>query len=139
VQSENKQGIAFSHVTTQPVVISRILHHNELVFNLKPDKNTHFEKAAGEKWRLGDKCWMCDRSRYTIIVFNRETASKYFTEVTDPSMIKEIRHKYKLHEIENFMAGRPDSVQIMGSFTDDVVCNMMNINLFNLLLDKQDL
>lgn len=126
-------------MTTQPVVISRNLHHNELIFNVKSDKNTHFEKAASEKWRIGEKCWICDRSRYTIIVFNRETAKKYFTEVNDQSMINEIRHKYKLYDIENFMAERPDSIQIMGSFTNDVVCNMININLFNLLLDKHDL
>lgn len=27
----------------------------------------------------------------------------------------------------------------MGTFTENVVCNMLNINLFNLLIDKQEL
>ncbi len=139
VQSEKSQGIAYSSVKTQPIVISRVLHHNELVFNQKHDKNTHFEKAAGEKWRLGEKCWICDRSRYTVIVFNRDTASKYFTQITDDATIKEIRRKFKLDYSENFIEERPDSVQIMGTFTDNVVCNMLNINLFNLLIDKHEL
>jgi len=122
-----------------PLIISRHLYHNEFVFNLKIDKNTHFAQGAGVKWRLCEKCWLCDKSRYTVIVFNRELASKYFTEVTEPSRLYELKQKYKLSEYDSIVDQRPDAVQIMGDFTDNVVCNMLDINMFNLLLDKYSL
>ena len=37
------------------------------------------------------------------------------------------------------IAERPDAVQIMGSFTQNVACNMIEISLFNILLDKYEL
>jgi hypothetical protein len=87
IQSQNSMGAGHSNVMQQPLILSRVIQHNELIFNLASDKNTHLIKGAGEKWTLNKKCWLCDKARYTVIVFNRELADKYFTQVTDADMI----------------------------------------------------
>ena len=47
---------------------------------MKADKNTNFDQGAGMKWGLHDKCWLCEKFRYTVIVFNRANASAYYTD-----------------------------------------------------------
>jgi hypothetical protein len=65
---------------------------------LQQDKNTHFDQGAGMKWRLCDKCWLCDKFRYTVIVFNRSLADQYFSSETelvrDPKVNEFLRRKY---------------------------------------------
>ena len=50
-----------------------------------------------------------------------------------------IQDKYKLDDNEMFVGEKPDSVRIVGTVTDHVVCNMLQIQLFNLLLDNDGL
>lgn len=94
---------------------------------MKPEKNTHFEKGSGGKWRISDNCWLCDKHRYTVLVFNRELAQKHWIEVTDPQRIKSIRQKYHLDDREMFVGEKADSIRIMGTVTDHIVSNMLPI------------
>jgi hypothetical protein len=85
---ENENLMGYTNCSQQPIILSRVLGHHELIFNERKEKSTHFDKNAAGKWTLSSNCWICEKYRYNIIVYNRELASKHYVEVTDTKIIE---------------------------------------------------
>jgi len=131
--------MGYTNCSQQPIILSRILGHHELIFNERKEKSTHFDKNAAGKWTLSSNCWICEKFRYSMIVYNRDLASKHYVEITDPRIIADLRAHYKLKDEDSVLIENTEAPRIMGKITDHVVACMSPIALFNLLLDNESL
>lgn len=79
---------------------------------------------------------MCQRYKYSLIFVDRSNYAKYYSQITDASVIKYLKQSY-LQEDGRLVIQNKENPLVMGSVTKFMSVCMASIALFNRLLEDE--
>jgi len=137
-QSSLKSGVGRGTATVQPLVITRILGHPELIFNQGDSKNTHFKVNAQARWTRmqNSECWICDQWKYCVVFFSRKNWKQHYSLITDEERTQKMQELYDLDQEDLLLVQNKDYPLVLGSITKNTVVSMTEVSMFNLFLDE---
>ena len=139
VKTTMKAGANCAESSFMPLILSRKLGHNELIFNMSNLDNTYLQPGAQAKWTLSDTddCWICDRWKYCLVFFSRKHWKQHYYLIDDPVTLRNLSTQHSLGNDEYKQVHNKDYPIIFGSITENNICQMSDISLFNLFLDNR--
>lgn len=73
------------------MILNRKINHPELLFNQFSEKDLYFEEDSSEQWQLSNNCFICEKHRYTLIFYDKNSYNSELNLVTDQAKLRTMK------------------------------------------------